>query len=97
MDEEKKKTDIEITELYVSLHHAVLEGGLAAVKETLAPAGEKIYSVRIQGIGRFMMSVKEQEPSASLTNIRNPQEKELISWENIQEAIQSIMVYGMSP
>ena len=97
VDEEKKKTDIEITELYVSLHHAVLEGGLAAVKETLAPAGEKIYSVRIQGIGRFMMSVKEQEPSASLTNIRNPQEKELISWENIQEAIQSIMVYGMSP
>lgn len=123
VDEEKKKTDIEIIlegqkqeqhdmdnihkvmhqlgkdapELYVSLHHAVLEGGLAAVKETLAPAGEKIYSVRIQGIGRFMMSVKEQEPSASLTNIRNPQEKELISWENIQEAIQGIMVYGMSP
>ena len=46
--------------------------------EALAPAGDMIYSVRLPGIGRLMMSVRAKEKKITLTNVRNSEKTE---WE----------------
>lgn len=46
--------------------------------EALAPAGDMIYSVRLAGIGRLMMSVRAKEKKITLTNVRNSEKTE---WE----------------
>lgn len=44
--------------------------------ETLSPAGEMIYSIRIQGVGRVMMSVKAELQKVTLTNVRSMEKTE---------------------
>lgn len=44
--------------------------------ETLSPAGEMIYSIRIQGVGRVMMSVKAELKRVTLTNVRSMEKTE---------------------
>jgi len=58
-----------------------------ALKEILAPTGEKIYSVRIMGTGRVMLSMKDTEEKVSITPVRAPQDKEWFTWEDIAECI----------
>ena len=67
-------------ELYCKLFGAVEEP--AAVQEVLAPDGEKIFSVRIMGVGRLMLSVKGLESPVTLTNMRTT-EKDAYSWEEV--------------
>lgn len=50
--------------------------------ETLAPAGENIYTVRIQGVGRIMVSCKEDR--VNLVNIRT-NNVEICTWEQVTE------------
>lgn len=82
-------------ELYVKLFTAV-ENGPAAVQETMAPDGEKIYSIRIMGVGRLMMSVKSLDRPITLTNMRSG-EKEEYSWDDMVDALKASMVDGVSP
>ena len=44
--------------------------------ETLSPAGEMIYSIRMQGVGRVMMSVKAELQKVTLTNVRSMEKTE---------------------
>lgn len=64
-----------------------------AIQEALAPSGEGIYSVRIMGVGRLMLSVKDLERDITLTNVRTG-EKESYTWEQMEAAIGNIMVFG---
>jgi len=57
------------------------------IKEILAPSGEKIYSVRIMGTGRVMLSLKDTDDEVSITPVRAPQDKEWFTWEDIAECI----------
>lgn len=50
--------------------------------ETLAPAGENIYTVRIQGVGRIMISCKEDR--VNLVNVRT-NNVEICTWEQVTE------------
>lgn len=50
--------------------------------ETLAPAGESIYTVRIQGVGRIMISCKEDR--VNLVNVRT-NNVEICTWEQMTE------------
>lgn len=51
------------------------------MQEILAPSGEKIYSVRIQGVGRIMMFLREGD-KVTVHKIRE-NEKEYYTWDDI--------------
>jgi hypothetical protein len=74
-------------ELYVSMYD-IIEGGFYRtrdIKEIMAPSGENIYSIRIQGVGRLLLSVKDYEDTVSLINERTG-EKEKSSWNELVNA-----------
>ncbi len=83
------------TELYVKLYEA-MAAGLADVYETLAPNEEQIYSVRIMGVGRMMLSIKGLDRPVTLTNMRSG-EKEEYSWEDVMHTLEAFMAAGASP
>lgn len=56
---------------------------LQKVQETMAPQGEKTYSVRIPGMGRLMMMLNETG-ECRIVNSRTG-EKETVTWEEIAE------------
>lgn len=78
-------------ELYKGIYDAVVkaEGGYKALQEAIAPAGEGIYSVRIPGTGRLLLSVKETG-HVTLTNIRT-EEKEEYTWETLYRTVCGIV------
>lgn len=53
-----------------------------AMFDALAPAGESIYTVRIQGVGRIMISCKEDR--VNLVNVRT-NNVEICTWEQVTE------------
>lgn len=54
----------------------------AGFKDMLTPQGENIYSVRPKGVGRLMISVKENSDEVAIINVRSG-EKELHSWDEV--------------
>lgn len=58
------------------------DADIDTLMETLAPAGENIYTVRIQGVGRIMVSCKEDR--VNLVNIRT-NNVEICTWEQVTE------------
>ncbi len=71
-------------EMFVELHHTARTEGwnIDTVKSIMAPSGEKIYSIRIRGIGRMMLSLKDNEHDVALIDVRQ-NEKSIYSWEDI--------------
>lgn len=70
-------------ELFECLYTQLKERpGVQTVKEILAPAGEKVYSVRIQGAGRIMLFLNESEENIRLVKVRT-NEKETHTWEEV--------------
>lgn len=59
--------------------------------DILAPSGEMIYSVRLQGIGRVMMSIKTELGRITLTNTRSMEKTE---WNIVDLATAAIDVYS---
>lgn len=58
------------------------DADIDTLMETLAPAGENIYTVRIQGVGRIMVSCKEDR--VNLVNVRT-NNVEICTWEQVTE------------
>lgn len=75
-------------ELYCTLYG--LLDNPAAVQESLAPDGEKIFSIRIMGVGRLMLSVKGLESPVTLTNMRTT-EKESYGWDELMSFLKMLM------
>lgn len=74
-------------ELYVELFESCANGeSIQRLKEILAPSGEKMYSVRIQGTGRMMLSIKETEDKVILANVRTG-EMEEYTWGDMKQAM----------
>lgn len=72
-------------EIFKSIHKAVRSDctyDMDELKEVMAPAGEMIYSIRIRGVGRIMLSVKDHEETISMVNERTG-EKETRTWEDL--------------
>ncbi len=85
-------------ELYAELHAALAADGervLNALQEALAPSGEGIFSIRIMGLGRLMLSVKDTERDITLTNVRTG-EKESYTWEQMLAAVAGIAISGLT-
>lgn len=71
--------------LYDAVENTVYDGTSAPIVDklvdSLAPAGEAILSVRIQGEGRKMLSIKGKETRPTVTDIRT-NEKRDCSWDD---------------
>lgn len=81
----------EETKLYREIHRAFQEEeGISALQEILAPDGERTYSIRIPGIGRILLTLKEED-KVTLLNIRTGK-KEEYSWQDMADALQEIMI-----
>lgn len=55
------------------------------VKEDYMPDGDKIYNIRIEGQGRFMISCKES--GITITNMRDPTNKSSVTWPEFAKAV----------
>lgn len=65
----------------------------AELIDIFAPAGEMIYSVRLQGVGRLMLSIKADSGRITITNVRNMEKTE---W-NIEELAESVInIFSMA-
>lgn len=73
LDGNLKKTFFQLgkdnPELYGELHTAMQTEHTELIKEVLTPDGDKIYSIRIRGIGRMILAVKKT--GLLLRDIRN--------------------------
>lgn len=70
-------------ELYLQLHETVRTTcGTQYIKEILAPDGDKIYSVRPQGVGRIMLYLNDEKNEVTLQVIRQGM-KEQYTWDAI--------------
>lgn len=63
------------------------EWNISYLQSMMAPVGQKVYSVRIQGIGRKMLSVKDQENGGevALIDLRS-NEKKTYTWQDVMTA-----------
>ena len=66
------------------------------ITEILAPCGEAIHNVRLQGIGRMMLSIKGADRDVVVVNMRSG-EKESFSWQQMISAIDTLVVPEASP
>lgn len=81
---------------YRDIHTAMKEADRSrALNEALAPTGENIYSVRIPGTGRLILSVKGMDRDVSLVNARTG-EKETYTWSDLELAAELIINIELS-
>ena len=85
-------------ELYAELHAAINrevadDDTRMVIQETLAPSGEGIFSIRIMGVGRLLLSVKDLERDITLTNVRSG-DKENYTWVQMAAAVRNIIGVG---
>lgn len=71
-------------ELFKEIHAAYMSIGISehSIKPIMAPDGEKIYTIRIQGIGRVMIALKDDD-KISVTPIRTPEDKTFYEWSEL--------------
>lgn len=77
-------------ELFKEIHETIEVGEKKAVIEAMAPSGEKIYSVRVKGVGRILMTVRDKEEEVHLVKIRT-NEKTDSTWAEVTEAWKKII------
>lgn len=80
-------------ELYVKLHQGIKQG--VAVNDILAPNGEKTYIIRLQGVGRMMLFLKEKEEAIVLINARSG-EKESFPWADAEAYLGKLIQTDMT-
>lgn len=81
MIEGEKRTEINLENDLEKVLHQLLEddpelfvrlrAGRDPYEEIMAPAGDKVYSVRVQGVGKFLLLFKEDADEVKLTNVRS--------------------------
>lgn len=82
-------------ELYVAISERKNEDISIVLPEVMAPSGDKMYSVRVRGIGRMMISISEISETVKLINSRSG-EKEAYSWADVAAAWAYAGVLGLA-
>lgn len=78
-------------ELFRRLYEKMKEEiGMEALQEILAPSGEQVYSVRVQGFGRIMLILNDSEEKIIVFKIRS-KEKEFYDWEQARQYILTLI------
>lgn len=70
-----------------------LDTGIEKVLDIMAPAGFAMITVRIQGIGRIMISIKGKDNAIEVINLRN-NEKENYIWLEFIESLKTLCSNG---
>ena len=79
------------TEKYCELHKLIKENpDISAIKDIMAPTGEKMYTTRIPGTGSLMLSLREDEDSITIVNLRSGQ-KEIYTWQDMLSEIKELI------
>lgn len=83
---------------YGDVYDAIHEGedSVNQVFETLAPSGIATLITRIQGLGKYMLSIKGKENGLELLNIRD-NSKDTYSWEECIAALTKLCPAGEQP
>lgn len=77
--------------LYCGVYRAIQNGGqVQALQEALAPDGERTYSIRIAGVGRVLLSLRDGDGEVALVNIRTG-EKVRYTWADVEGAWRATM------
>lgn len=79
------------TELYIGLYECfkddlTSEEKIKKLADILAPAETKVYTIRISGIGRLMISLRGLEREIEIVNVRSG-EKETFTWEAMLDTV----------
>lgn len=69
-------------ELYVTISERKNEDLSTVLPEVMASAGDKMYSVRVKGVGRMMISISDMSEYVKLINSRTG-EKESYTWADV--------------
>lgn len=81
-------------ELYVQMTKIMdlgdMQEWIRKAKETMAPDAEKQYSIRISGTGRFLVSIRENEDTITVTALRTL-DKHCYTYQEFQEAWEEIL------
>ena len=83
-------------QIYADLFEALYINESQAAAEILAPDEEKIYSLRIPGTGRVLLSLKLSEQQVRLINVRS-QEKTDFTWQQLEKALRNLMDFTIGP
>ena len=70
-----------------TIHWGIGQGitvDLEDIKDAYMPDGDRAYSIRIPGQGRYMITCKDAE--ISIVNMRSPEEKSTLSWDEFMTA-----------
>ena len=66
---------------------------LQKFKWLMDPTGSTVYSIRVRGLGKFLLSVKEKEEQAVLINVRT-NEKEQVAWDTLMQLSSDLIESG---
>lgn len=83
----------DIPDLYVQMvgiKEPDIQEWIRKAKEILAPDAEKQYSIRISGTGRFLMSIRENEDTITVTGLRTL-EKHYYTYQELRGAWEEIL------
>lgn len=81
----------DMPELFIKIAQSSIE--TEELMNVLAPSGEMIYSVRIPGTGRLMLSIKVNTGRITITNVRSMEKTE---W-NIEDLAESVInIFSMA-
>ena len=69
------------------------EKDLQKFKWLMDPTGSTVYSIRVRGLGKFLLSVKEKEEQVVLINVRT-NEKENAAWDTIMHLASDLIEPG---
>lgn len=83
-------------QIYTELFETLYINESQAAAEILAPDEEKIYSLRIPGTGRVLLSLKLSEQQVRLINVRS-QEKTDFTWQQLEKALRNLMDFTIEP
>lgn len=83
-------------QIYIDLFETLYINESQAAAEILAPDEEKIYSLRIPGTGRILLSLKLSEQQVRLINVRS-QEKKDFTWQQLEAAFRKLMDFTNGP
>lgn len=82
-------------ELYVRISDCREEPLEKMLPQLMAPNGDKLYSVRVRGTGRLMITISESSDVVKLINARSG-EKECFTWNDMAAAWISAGVLGLA-
>ena len=63
---------------------------IRTIQESLAPDGEKVYSVRVQGYGRIMMLLNDSEENVTVFKVRS-NKKEYYGWNDVKRYVDGLI------